>query len=307
MFFLSAFLAWWLYQWLCAVRSRNAPDHGHLKQAKPGGHRYCQPKPVWVKKRVIRIKALMPQAGCRTIAHAFNRMHEHKGITVGKSYVNGIIKQHYYEIQVLRRRIKHKRPEALPHNLIWGVDLTGKSDAVGSLHNVLGIVEHQSRASLTLTTLTDKASITLLEYLIAAIKRYGKPKYIRTDNEAVFTSRLFRFGLWLLGIRHQRTEVACPYPRALSLASPFTLWQNGKVERFFGTLKEKLNQWEVASHDELAASLHLFRFWYNHVRPHDYLDGATPAEEWRNSKDNPNRIIWFKAWDGLLSGYWLPP
>jgi len=28
---------------------------------------------------------------------------------------------------------------------------------------------------------------------------------------------------WVLGIRYQRTEVACPYPMALSLASPFTL------------------------------------------------------------------------------------
>jgi len=311
MLFLSAFMVWRLYQWLYALRLHKTCYHGHLKQAKPGGHRYCQPKPVWVKKRVIRLKALMPQAGCRTIAHAFNRMHEQKGMTVGKSYVNGIVKAHQYEIQVLRRRIKHKRPKALPHNLIWGVDLAGKTDATGKLHNILGIIEHQSRASLTLTTLTDKASITLLEHLIVAIKRYGKPKYIRTDNEAIFTSRLFRFGLWFLGIRHQRTEVACP-------------WQNGKVERFFGTLKERLNQWEVSSHEELIHSLHLFRFWFNHVRPHDYdvhgctsaagagctgaaLDGRTPSEVWRGRRGNPNRAKWFEAWGGLLSGYYLPP
>jgi len=176
---------------------------------------------------------------------------------------------------------------------------------------VLGIVEHQSRSCLCLTALADKASITLLESLITAIKRYGKPKIVRTDNEAVFTSRLFRFGLWVLGIKHQTTEIACP-------------WQNGKVERFFGTLKQKLNQWEVNSSDELAHSLHLFRFWFNHVRPHDYdvhgctsaagagctgaaLDGHTPVEIWRDSKGNPNRAKWFEAWDGLLVGYWLPP
>jgi transposase InsO family protein len=228
-------------------------------------------------------------------------------MTVGKSYVNEVVRKHKHEIQVLRRRIKHKRPWPVPHNLIWAVDLTGKSDASGRLHNILGIVEHQSRACLTLASLADKASITLLGYLIAAIKRYGKPQCIRTDNEGIFTSRLFRFGLWLLGIRHQRTEVACPCPRAPSLASPFTLWQNGKVERFFGTLKERLNRWEVASQDNLAHSLHLFRFWYNHVRPHDYLDGATPSEVWHGRKENPGRARWFEAWDGLLGGYWLPP
>jgi len=236
----------------------------------------------------------MHGAGCRSIAHAFNRLHEGRGMTVGKSYVNEVVRKYRYEIQVLRRKIKHKRPRPVPHNLVWGVDLTGKTDASGRLHNILGIVEHQSRACLTLASLADKASMTLLEYLIVAIKRYGKPQYIRTDNEAIFTSRLFRFGLWLLGIKHQRTEVACP-------------WQNGKVERFFGTLKEKLNQWEVASQEELAHSLHLFRFWYNHVRPHDYLDGAAPAEVWQGRRGNSDRARWFEAWDGLLGGYWLPP
>jgi len=51
----------------------------------------------------------------------------------------------------------------------------------------------------------------------------------------------------------------------------------------------------------------LLRFWYNHVRPHDYLDGATPAEVWNSRKGNPDRAKWFEAWDGLLGGYWLPP
>jgi len=220
-------------------------------------------------------------------------MHQHKGMSVGKSYVNETIKKHQYEIQILRRKIKHKRPKPLPLNLIWGVDMTGKADSTGQLHNILGIIEHQSRCCLTLRSLSDKASITLLENLIAAIKLYGKPKLIRTDNEAVFTSKLFRLGLWMLGIKHQRTEVACP-------------WQNGKVERFFGTLKQKLNQWEVASPEEIVHSLQLFRFWYNHVRPHDYLDGSTPAEIWSGKKSDPNKAQWFDAWDGLLGGYYLP-
>jgi hypothetical protein len=39
-----------------------------------GSLRFCaQPKPKWVKTEVIRLKAVMPEAGCRTIAHHFNR------------------------------------------------------------------------------------------------------------------------------------------------------------------------------------------------------------------------------------------
>jgi len=295
------------WQWLVVARFSSADGYGHRKPVNAGGqgewrsqrgcpgvHRYCQPKPEWVKRKVIRLKALMPQAGCRAIAHTFNRLHEHKSMTVGKSYVNELLRKHQYEIQVLRRKIKHKWPRPVPHNLIRGVDLTGKTDSTGKMHAILGIVEHRSRACLCLSALADKASVTLLECLIAAIRKYGKPQFIRTDNEAVFTSKLFRFGLWLLGIKHQRTEVACP-------------WQNGRVERFFGTLKERLNRWEVASHEELAHSLHLFRFWFNHVRPHDYFDGRTPAKVWCGKRGNANRAKWFEAWDGLLTGYWLPP
>ena len=32
-----------------------------------------QPKPAWVTKEIIRLKALMQEAGCRKIAHTFNR------------------------------------------------------------------------------------------------------------------------------------------------------------------------------------------------------------------------------------------
>lgn len=100
-----------------------------------------------------------------------------------------------------------------------------------------------------------------------------------------------------MGIKHQRTETACP-------------WMNGRVERLFGMLKEKLNQWEVNSFESLNHSLHLFRFYYNHVRPHQHLQGLTPAEIWRGKTNlirNNNKVYWFNEWEGLLTGYYLPP
>ena len=41
--------------------------------ASPPRRIFAQPKPKWVKHDIIRLKAVMPQAGCRTIAHHFNR------------------------------------------------------------------------------------------------------------------------------------------------------------------------------------------------------------------------------------------
>jgi hypothetical protein len=46
-----------------------------------GNHFPCRtPKPERVRNRVASFKALMPQTGYKTIAYAFNRRHERKGI-----------------------------------------------------------------------------------------------------------------------------------------------------------------------------------------------------------------------------------
>lgn len=297
---LSSFILWrWWANlallsgvWKCGYGKRRSTE------PKPGGFRLTAPKPPWVKDEVIRLKALMPDGSCRKIAAIFNRRFaNHRQMSVGRTYVSTVIRQHQYEIQVLRQKIKHRRPRPIAKNRVWGIDLTGKVDSRKNSHAILGIVEHASRAALIMKGLPDKSSITLLRCLLSCIEKYGKPTIIRTDNEAVFTSRLFRFALRVLGIRHQTIDLHCP-------------WQNGKVERFFGTLKQKLNHWEVDSLNQLNAALPLFRFWYNHVRPHQYLDDRTPAEVWAGDnvfQRRSKKEVWFEAWDGLLGGYYLPP
>jgi putative transposase len=254
-------------------------------------------KPRWVRQEVIRLKALMRDTGtCRAIATLFNRRFAHsRSMTVGRTFVSEVIRNHRYEIDVERRRIKNARPKPVPRNLVWGLDLTGKTDSRGRLHPVFGLLDHGTRANLCLAALANKSTFTLLGQLFIAIGRYGKPSAVRTDNESVFASRLFRFTLFALGIRHQRIDPGCP-------------WQNGRIERFFGTLKNKLDRLAVDSLDVLNLALTEFRFFYNHVRPHQNLGGATPAEAWmeidpyiaRNEGEH-----WFEAWEGLLRGYYL--
>ncbi len=197
----------------------------------------------------------------------------------------------------LRRTLRRRKPCASAPNRVWGLDLTGKTDRSGQCHNILGLIDHGTRANLALIALPDKAVVTLLRVLLTAIERYGKPRFIRTDNEAIFTSRLFRLSLRLLGIAPQRTDRHCP-------------WQNGRIERFFGTLKGKLDHFAVDSRADLNGALVQFRLWYNHIRPHQSLQGRTPAEIWagRDIYRRPSRkAVWFDAWDGLLTGEYWPP
>ena len=120
---------------------------------------------------------------------------------------------------------------------------------------------------------------------------------LRTDNEATFTARLFRLALFVLGIHHQRTE-------------PFAPWQNGRVERFFGTFKRSLRQLrEEKPNAPLGeAKLRAFRLWYNHLRPHQSLAGLTPAEAWSGQGKGPRigKAVRLEAWGGVLSGFYVP-
>jgi putative transposase len=254
-----------LHQWRRGPTHRRFQRYG-TPQSSP--RIFAHPKPKWVKQEVIRLKAVMPQAGCRTIAHHFNRRWAaRRGMTVSKTYVADTCRRHQYLILTTRRKLKHRVPRPMSRNRVWACDLLTKTDRRGQPHLALAILDHASRACLRLQRLSDKSSWTLLQELVQAVKRYGRPQFLRTDNEAVLVSRLFRFGLWLLGIRQQRIEPGCP-------------WQNGRVERFIGTVKRELRQEPLTSDKDFDRKLTSIRQWYNHDRPHDHLQGRTPAEVW---------------------------
>jgi transposase InsO family protein len=248
-----------------------------------------------VTKEVLRLAALTG-AGCRSVEHLFNRLHAaRRKMSVGKSYVSYTIRNHRYAIEVLRRDIKHRPPRPVPGNHTWALDMTGKGDGVGAIHSILGIEDHGTRGLLALKALERRNAWTILGHLFLAIGRFGAPRALRTDNEAVFKSFVFRTIVWLAGLRQQFTVPSCP-------------WMNGRIERLFGTLKEKLDRIEIDSREALVRLLAEFRFWYNAVRPHQNLAGLTPDEAWRGIDPYakpPKSVHGFQAWDGLLRGYYL--
>jgi putative transposase len=135
-----------------------------------------------------------------------------------------------------------------------------------------------------------------LGQLCLAIGRYGKPKAVRTDNERVFTSALFNLFFTMVGIKHQRIQLHSP-------------WQNGRIERLFGTLKPLLKQLVIPSQAALQMALDEFKLFYNHCRTHQNLDGLTPAQVWNKTtwadlKQNPPKeITLVHALDGACVGY----
>lgn len=73
-------------------------------------------------------------------------------------------------------------------------------------------------------------------------------------------------------VSHERTAPCAP-------------WQNGRIERFFGTFKTAVRFLESLGGDARSVGqqgLDEFRVWYNHLRPHQHLEGRTPAQDTRS-------------------------
>ncbi|MFZ6736091.1 integrase core domain-containing protein, partial [Undibacterium sp. Ji42W] len=232
-------------------------------------------KPAWVIDTVLDIYANGSKS-YRVTMHEFNRLYAHTGVTVCLSTVYAWVQKYRYEMEVVRSKTRNSIPEHRPANLRWCLDGTGKVDANGVQHFILGMVDHGTRLNLLLTRLESATSKSILEQLTATVKLFGKPKLIRTDNASVFRSTEFKRGISRLGIRHEFSQPGKP-------------WQNGRIERFFLTLKQKLNlivPKDGAALDNLLAE---FATWYNVIRPHQHLHGLTPAEAWRGI--DPYKIV----------------
>ncbi len=246
---------------LALYRKYSSPKHIDQNSSARSHARFNIPlrkkKPDWVAKEVIKIKVYLPKAGCRYIADVFNQKFYNLE-SVSKSFVAYTIKNHLYEIQILRRKVKSRPAYNIPFNKVWGIDLTFINQQA-----ILGVVEHHSRKNLTLKPLKNKTSISLLQALLDILEHYPKPEFIRSDNEICFNSKLFIFGLWILGIKKQTIPKHSP-------------WCNGRVERFFGTLKTSIKNIPNIQTEELPLLMHNFAWWYNNIRLHQNLNGKTP-------------------------------
>jgi putative transposase len=227
---------------------------------------------------------------------AFNALHGQRA-TVGKTWVNALRRQHAQALQAQRRTMRQRRPFAVDVGKAWSLDLSFVPAPGSPPRCVFGLIDQGSRAALRLRVIVRKCTWTLLGHLCLTIAQYGPPQAIRTDNESMFTSRLWACALKLAGIRHQRIAPKCP-------------WQNGRIERFFGTLKPVLRQLALPTSAALQGALNEFVMFYNHARAHQGLGGLTPAQAWRGLTHRDTRRCagqgcWVQAFDGLLIAYRL--
>ena len=174
-----------------------------------------------------------------------------------------------------RRAERFKRWERAAPMELWQMDVVGGFLlADGSHAKALTGVDDHSRFCVSARLMPAERTRSVCDGLAAALRAYGCPSQLLTDNGKVFTGRFHHPPVEVLfdricrenGIEHLLTA-----PR-----SPTT---TGKIERFHRTLRAEFDTRRVFS--SLMSAQRELDEWvaeYNTARPHQSLGQQTPAE-----------------------------
>jgi transposase InsO family protein len=181
-----------------------------------------------------------------------------------------------------RRRQDYKRWQREMPMQLWQLDITGSVFLTdGTELKLISGIDDCSRFCVIATVARRATARAVCRAFVAAMAAYGIPDEVLTDNGKQFTGRfgkprpaevLFERICRKNGIKQLLTK---PY-------SPTTI---GKVERWHQSLQTDFlaDAGPFESIEAAQAAVDAWRHEYNHERPHQSLDMATPASRFRPS------------------------
>lgn len=190
-----------------------------------------------------------------------------------------LVRHHLIEVEPRRRKkADYKRWERSRSMELWQMDIVGGVVlADGWKASIVSGIDDHSRFVISAHVVRRATARPVCDALAKAMRAYGLPAEILTDNGKVFTGRfgpgkgevLFDRICRENGIKHILTA-----PR-----SPTT---TGKVERWHKTLRREFLDGKVfADLDDAQAQLDGWVWQYNHDRPHQGIGMVAPWERFR--------------------------
>ena len=183
-------------------------------------------------------------------------------------------------------RIKSEMPEKI--NQRWSMDFMYDILENKRSYRVFNVIDDYNRECLVCKAGRRFGGYDVSNMLDEAIKKYGKPEVIKSDNGSEFRSHHMRKWSEERGIKLEYIEAGKPT-------------QNAQIESFNGTLREeelRINEYENLK--EVQKRLDKWREIYNKERPHSSLGYAPPASRRRSlesvfdkrlEKSNKNKTI----------------
>lgn len=165
------------------------------------------------------------------------------------------------------QRFVRERP-----NELWQLDAKEWALVDGSLVQIFSCIDDCSRYCGATRAFAELSSAAAIATFDDAVAELGLPEATLADRGNVFTGRTtrsvaaFERHVWSYGVYSINGR-------------PYHPQTQGKVERFHRTLIEWLeDNGPYCTLEDLNLSLIAFRHHYNHDRPNQALDDATPAE-----------------------------
>jgi len=159
----------------------------------------------------------------------------------------------------LRQRAGHR-------GHIWSWDILQDRVESGSAFKMLTILDEYSRECLKIWPSWSIRACDVIKQLEEAMKQYGEPEHLRSDNGSEFIACAVQD--WL-----KEKEIKTIY------INPGSPWENPYIESFHDKLRDEfLNREIFTSLLEARVLAEQHRLEYNNDRPHSSLDYQTPND-----------------------------
>ena len=205
-----------------------------------------------------------------------------------------------------RPRSSWQRFTAERPNELWQSDTTHWQLTGGGEVEIIAWLDDHSRYLTHLSAHTRANGRTVTDTFQQAASEHGYPAATLTDNGNIFTTRFASGTRARTGGNAFETLLAL-HGITQKNGRPYKPTTQGKIERFWQTLKKRLTVRPAATLDELQHELDEFRTHYNQHRPHRSLNRRTPAFAYTlipkaapTQPDDPN--IWRVRYDTIDAG-----
>lgn len=229
--------------------------------------------PDSLKQEITQVKMDNPKFGLRKIRDFLKRF---RGVKVSHKTVGKTLKENDIPpLPIIRKKRrssdKVRRFERAKPMQLWQSDITSYVLTRHSQRVYLTVfLDDHSRYIVAWNLQLRQTNDLVIDALLNGIQKFGKPEEVLTDQGRQYFAWRgrsdFKKTLDKEGIRHVVSR--SHHPQTL-----------GKCERLWETVKNEL--WDRAKPQELEeARTRLKHFFnhYNHFRPHQGLDGMTPAD-----------------------------
>src|SRR5437588_10386468 len=233
-----------------------------------------------VEAQLLEMRGAKPYWGARRLALELRRKGVEQAPSKSAIYRSLVTAGVIDPLQRQRRKETWKRWERAAPMELWQFDTVhGFLLADGTSAKALTGIDDHSRFCVSARLMTRERTQAVCDGFSSALKAYGVPAQVLTDNGKVFTGRFAQPPVEVLfdricrenGVDHILTQ-----PR-----SPTT---TGKIERFHRTLRIEFNTRQVFRNLKTAQeALDEWVTYYNIQRPHQALGDATPESRFRSS------------------------